>query len=253
MYGPEGIQFYTRVKVVTSRWPDPGTSKVDLGFPRATLTGPAGGPEDARPPDAGAAVVVAGAGADVAEARVGTARRLPEDPGDPRAAGAARAVGPQAARAPRTPRAARATDGQVLPDARHAGRRPAGVVRRAPRRSPDESCARHRGVLDPAHAWADDDSRRARRDAMTSARRDHERSPPPASSATCARGLVRRAAGAPAARPGCSRHRGPTPTLRATSRHGKRDPARSLRRRPALVAVCSCMPQRNTDRVRPRQ
>ena len=34
MYGPEGVQFYTRAKVVTSRWPDPGTSKVDLGFPR---------------------------------------------------------------------------------------------------------------------------------------------------------------------------------------------------------------------------
>ena len=34
MYGPEGIQFYTRSKVVTSRWPDPGTSKVDLGFPQ---------------------------------------------------------------------------------------------------------------------------------------------------------------------------------------------------------------------------
>jgi malonate-semialdehyde dehydrogenase (acetylating)/methylmalonate-semialdehyde dehydrogenase len=34
MYGPEGIHFYTRAKVVTSRWPDPGTSKVDLGFPR---------------------------------------------------------------------------------------------------------------------------------------------------------------------------------------------------------------------------
>src|SRR5438105_2583402 len=34
MYGPEGIQFYTRGKVVTSRWPDPGTSKVDLGFAR---------------------------------------------------------------------------------------------------------------------------------------------------------------------------------------------------------------------------
>ena len=33
MYGPEGIQFYTRSKVVTARWPDPGTSKVDLGFP----------------------------------------------------------------------------------------------------------------------------------------------------------------------------------------------------------------------------
>jgi malonate-semialdehyde dehydrogenase (acetylating) / methylmalonate-semialdehyde dehydrogenase len=34
MYGPEGIQFYTRAKVVTARWPDPGTSRVDLGFPR---------------------------------------------------------------------------------------------------------------------------------------------------------------------------------------------------------------------------
>jgi malonate-semialdehyde dehydrogenase (acetylating) / methylmalonate-semialdehyde dehydrogenase len=34
MYGPEGIQFYTRTKVVTSRWPDPATSSVDLGFPR---------------------------------------------------------------------------------------------------------------------------------------------------------------------------------------------------------------------------
>ncbi|MFO1539651.1 MAG: CoA-acylating methylmalonate-semialdehyde dehydrogenase [Chloroflexota bacterium] len=33
MYGPEGIAFYTRGKVVTSRWPDPGTSSVDLGFP----------------------------------------------------------------------------------------------------------------------------------------------------------------------------------------------------------------------------
>ncbi|HEX3683422.1 MAG TPA: CoA-acylating methylmalonate-semialdehyde dehydrogenase [Bryobacteraceae bacterium] len=34
MYGPEGIQFYTRAKVVTSRWPDPASSKVDLGFPQ---------------------------------------------------------------------------------------------------------------------------------------------------------------------------------------------------------------------------
>jgi malonate-semialdehyde dehydrogenase (acetylating)/methylmalonate-semialdehyde dehydrogenase len=33
MYGPEGINFYTRGKVVTSRWPDPAKSKVDLGFP----------------------------------------------------------------------------------------------------------------------------------------------------------------------------------------------------------------------------
>ncbi|MDO8390629.1 MAG: CoA-acylating methylmalonate-semialdehyde dehydrogenase [Actinomycetota bacterium] len=34
MYGPEGINFYTRSKVVTKRWPDPRTSKVDLGFPQ---------------------------------------------------------------------------------------------------------------------------------------------------------------------------------------------------------------------------
>jgi len=34
MYGPEGISFYTRGKVVTQRWPDPATSSVDLGFPR---------------------------------------------------------------------------------------------------------------------------------------------------------------------------------------------------------------------------
>jgi malonate-semialdehyde dehydrogenase (acetylating)/methylmalonate-semialdehyde dehydrogenase len=34
MYGPDGIQFYTRTKVVTERWPDPATSKIDLGFPQ---------------------------------------------------------------------------------------------------------------------------------------------------------------------------------------------------------------------------
>jgi malonate-semialdehyde dehydrogenase (acetylating) / methylmalonate-semialdehyde dehydrogenase len=34
IYGPEGIDFYTRSKVVTSRWPDPATSNVDLGFPQ---------------------------------------------------------------------------------------------------------------------------------------------------------------------------------------------------------------------------
>jgi malonate-semialdehyde dehydrogenase (acetylating) / methylmalonate-semialdehyde dehydrogenase len=34
MYGPEGIDFYTRGKVVTERWPDPATSTVDLGFPQ---------------------------------------------------------------------------------------------------------------------------------------------------------------------------------------------------------------------------
>ncbi|MBB2948658.1 malonate-semialdehyde dehydrogenase (acetylating)/methylmalonate-semialdehyde dehydrogenase [Actinoplanes lutulentus] len=34
MYGPDGIHFFTRGKVVTSRWPDPGTSAIDLGFPQ---------------------------------------------------------------------------------------------------------------------------------------------------------------------------------------------------------------------------
>ncbi len=33
MYGPEGVRFYTKAKVITTRWPDPATSKVDLGFP----------------------------------------------------------------------------------------------------------------------------------------------------------------------------------------------------------------------------
>ncbi len=33
MYGPEGMRFYTRPKVITSRWPDPATSQINLGFP----------------------------------------------------------------------------------------------------------------------------------------------------------------------------------------------------------------------------
>jgi malonate-semialdehyde dehydrogenase (acetylating)/methylmalonate-semialdehyde dehydrogenase len=33
IYGPDGIRFYTRPKVVTTRWPDPASSVVDLGFP----------------------------------------------------------------------------------------------------------------------------------------------------------------------------------------------------------------------------
>ncbi|MEM7094849.1 MAG: CoA-acylating methylmalonate-semialdehyde dehydrogenase [Actinomycetota bacterium] len=33
MYGPEGVKFYTKAKVITSRWPDPSTSSVNLGFP----------------------------------------------------------------------------------------------------------------------------------------------------------------------------------------------------------------------------
>ncbi len=33
IYGPEGVHFYTRQKVVISRWPDPTHRGVDLGFP----------------------------------------------------------------------------------------------------------------------------------------------------------------------------------------------------------------------------
>lgn len=33
MYGPEGIRFYSRGQVVTTRWPSPENSSVDLGFP----------------------------------------------------------------------------------------------------------------------------------------------------------------------------------------------------------------------------
>jgi malonate-semialdehyde dehydrogenase (acetylating)/methylmalonate-semialdehyde dehydrogenase len=33
IYGPESVHFYTRSKVVTSRWPDPSESQVNLGFP----------------------------------------------------------------------------------------------------------------------------------------------------------------------------------------------------------------------------
>ncbi len=34
IYGPEGVHFYTRPKVVISRWPDPLHRGVDLGFPQ---------------------------------------------------------------------------------------------------------------------------------------------------------------------------------------------------------------------------
>jgi malonate-semialdehyde dehydrogenase (acetylating)/methylmalonate-semialdehyde dehydrogenase len=34
MYGPEGVRFYTKPQAITTRWPDPSTSTVDLGFPR---------------------------------------------------------------------------------------------------------------------------------------------------------------------------------------------------------------------------
>lgn len=35
-YGPEGFHFYTRTKVVTTRWSDPAHGGVSLGFPRNT-------------------------------------------------------------------------------------------------------------------------------------------------------------------------------------------------------------------------
>jgi malonate-semialdehyde dehydrogenase (acetylating)/methylmalonate-semialdehyde dehydrogenase len=34
VYGPDAIHFYTRGKVVTSRWPDPHHRGVNLGFPQ---------------------------------------------------------------------------------------------------------------------------------------------------------------------------------------------------------------------------
>jgi len=34
IYGPDGIRFYTRNKVVIERWPDPRQAGVDLGFPQ---------------------------------------------------------------------------------------------------------------------------------------------------------------------------------------------------------------------------
>ena len=33
IYGPESVHFYTRSKVVTTRWPEPSESQVNLGFP----------------------------------------------------------------------------------------------------------------------------------------------------------------------------------------------------------------------------
>ena len=34
IYGPEGVNFYTRDKVITSRWPVAERAGVDLNFPR---------------------------------------------------------------------------------------------------------------------------------------------------------------------------------------------------------------------------
>ena len=36
MHGPEGVRFYTKGKVVTTRWPDPSHAGVNLGFPTQT-------------------------------------------------------------------------------------------------------------------------------------------------------------------------------------------------------------------------
>lgn len=35
IYGPDGVHFYTRPKVMTTRWPEPEQRGVDLGFPRS--------------------------------------------------------------------------------------------------------------------------------------------------------------------------------------------------------------------------
>ena len=35
IYGEEGVRFYTRPKVITTRWRDPAHRGVDLGFPRS--------------------------------------------------------------------------------------------------------------------------------------------------------------------------------------------------------------------------
>ena len=37
VHGREGVQFYTRGKVVTARWPDSARSGVNLGFPSAEI------------------------------------------------------------------------------------------------------------------------------------------------------------------------------------------------------------------------
>ncbi len=34
IYGPDGVRFFTRGKVVTTRWPEPADGGVSLGFPR---------------------------------------------------------------------------------------------------------------------------------------------------------------------------------------------------------------------------
>jgi malonate-semialdehyde dehydrogenase (acetylating)/methylmalonate-semialdehyde dehydrogenase len=34
VHGKDGVQFYTRAKAVTSRWPDPRFRGVNLGFPQ---------------------------------------------------------------------------------------------------------------------------------------------------------------------------------------------------------------------------
>jgi malonate-semialdehyde dehydrogenase (acetylating)/methylmalonate-semialdehyde dehydrogenase len=34
IYGPDGVKFYTRNKVIINRWPDPRFRGVDLGFPQ---------------------------------------------------------------------------------------------------------------------------------------------------------------------------------------------------------------------------
>jgi malonate-semialdehyde dehydrogenase (acetylating)/methylmalonate-semialdehyde dehydrogenase len=35
-YGTHGVHFFTREKVITSRWPDPSHGGINLGFPQST-------------------------------------------------------------------------------------------------------------------------------------------------------------------------------------------------------------------------
>ena len=59
IYGPEGIHFYTRGKVVTSRWPDPATSQGRSRLPADALTPTSPSSNGCRTLDASSAAHVA--------------------------------------------------------------------------------------------------------------------------------------------------------------------------------------------------
>jgi hypothetical protein len=144
------------------------------GLPRDTLTGPAGGREDSGGGSGGRLSPPPGQLARRRPARHGrhatrTGTRLA--PHDSRRAWVGSAICTRRGRPSRPARQVLSPAPQVLPYARDADLRPVAVVRCAPRRPPDLSRTRHRGVLDPAHARADHDTRRAE------PRRDDERPP----------------------------------------------------------------------------